>query len=255
MDNEAYGLPPEDQIQDELENLQAQQAALSNQIKQQRQVQSQMRAQQRVQQSAATPMDEIEYRLNLSTFYKAVLEQPLFGDDSGPFAATVEQEVRQFILGRLGDLLGTNKPKVEVRSQFTDTEAKALKLMAQRLITPSQHPKELRVADPEYRAEPQIQPVVRPTVAPVKEPEIVPTKVSAPTLARAVAPKKKGRPSKQAAPVEKVEEPAPPAEKAPMPVPQRMNNSQMEMAMANMAAQTVALGKQMGLGKTTQTGL
>lgn len=78
---------------------------------------------------------EIELRLTQARYYQAVLQQSLF-EDPDEAACMVEEEVRGFIMSRLEDLLGLNKPKViEAPPQFTQQEVDALKVLAKKLLS------------------------------------------------------------------------------------------------------------------------
>lgn len=198
--------------------------------------QAQLQAAARV----ANPFDEIDERLSLASYYRAVLEQPLF-DEANEFAELVEQEVRQFIMDRLGDLLGTSKPKppVEVRLPFTPAEVNALRLFAQALLTkqpsiakaalPSAPAPEPQVAEdppppPPQRVAPKA-PRVRRARGP-QAPEVAPAPPPPPPPAprRALAPRTQ-RPARPApVPEPEVEEPVEPEQPEapdikPVPMP------------------------------------
>src|SRR5688572_18508420 len=59
----------------------------------------------------AETLSEVEERLVKANYYRAILDQPLFGADDSDTAADVEREFRDFALERLRILLGMQAEK------------------------------------------------------------------------------------------------------------------------------------------------
>jgi hypothetical protein len=201
----------------------------------------------------ASPLDEIEHRLNLASYYRALLEQSLF-EEADEFSAVVEQEVRNFIMSRLSELLGTNKPQppVEVKLPFTEQEVKALRVFANVLLTRQPHAvaqaptpapvENPRPVDPPPPPPAQRAPKVRGAAGP-RKPEVarVEQPQTGPRTRRAAAPR-------SAAPAQEPQEAPsaePPARAAPPPGPGESplampRGAALTAVTAHQSAQTIA---------------
>lgn len=76
-------------------------------------------------------LEQVRVRFKLASYYEALLEQPVFGDDiySDPYAAQVHSEVTEWATGRMAELAGVrNNPE-----GFTEEEVALLKSLAQAL--------------------------------------------------------------------------------------------------------------------------
>ena len=77
-------------------------------------------------------LTQVDERLEVAMYYRELLRNPLFNEDT-PAAARVCAEVREFVKGRLGVLMGVApedmaRPLIQkVEPQFTDDEAARLK--------------------------------------------------------------------------------------------------------------------------------
>jgi len=81
-------------------------------------------------------LSEVEKRLERAQYYNLILKEDLFDDDSESGKAVIE-ELREFIRGRLGVLLGLkHEPRKEVPKPppFDEDEIQALKAMAARVL-------------------------------------------------------------------------------------------------------------------------
>lgn len=93
-------------------------------------------AQEEVQQAATidSRMAEMEERLEMIQYYKLLLNGGFFNNPPNQSVASkIEQEVAEFVLGRLDTLLnmGSGPAKTKVESQFTDEEVANLKSLAE----------------------------------------------------------------------------------------------------------------------------
>lgn len=87
-------------------------------------------------------MDEVDARLEVASFYRALLKNPLFNGvrNKGSAATVVEKEVRAFCRSRLAVLMGlkpdgsANTAPVAISNQFTDEQAQALIAVANQLL-------------------------------------------------------------------------------------------------------------------------
>lgn len=78
-------------------------------------------------------MNEVEKRLEIASYYRLLLEDNLFNDDSEA-AARVNNEVRGFVRRRLEVLVGLRAEKTEAVSQFSKEEVVALKAVAAKVM-------------------------------------------------------------------------------------------------------------------------
>ena len=192
--------------------------------------------------------DEVEYRTALVSYYRSVLENPLFdGDDA--CSTIVANEIRDFVSGRLQQLLGMGQPEPKSRAQFTDAEASVLRMLAARVMQDLKpEPEQVQVEamqvvqeQPIVQAVQQVAPVQHVPMAPAVDPKPrvsrrprkaveaqMPTSSAAasPVPARALRRQIEGPSSPQ----------APSGEAAILPVPMP-RGSQMESVMAYKAAQ------------------
>jgi hypothetical protein len=88
-------------------------------------------------------MSEVDKRLEVASFYRALLKNPLFNGtrDKGSAATVVEKEVRAFCRSRLAVLMGlkpeTSATPTAVSSPFTTEQTEALIAVANKLIANS----------------------------------------------------------------------------------------------------------------------
>jgi outer membrane biosynthesis protein TonB len=107
-------------------------------------------------------MSEAERRFSLASYYKELINNPIFRNSDAE-AVTVVKEVKQFARQRLEELIGL-KAKVEqhvqnvkVESPFTDEQVEALKALADRLL---QKPKLAEIeVKPKEESKPELQQV------------------------------------------------------------------------------------------------
>lgn len=77
-------------------------------------------------------MSEVEAKLEIAQYYRLILNETLFDDAPNPeVAERVEQEIRGFIRGRMGVLMGVQAPEAKAVKLFTDAEVQALRTLAQ----------------------------------------------------------------------------------------------------------------------------
>lgn len=82
-------------------------------------------------------LDEVEVRLHKAQYYRAVLDNDLFGGDESDVAAQVSSEFREFALTRLRVLLGIEQERVEpqpVELPFSEEQIEALQMWAEKLL-------------------------------------------------------------------------------------------------------------------------
>lgn len=134
-------------------------------------------------ESEAETLSEVEVRLVKANYYRAILDQPLFGDDESDIAYDVEREFRDFALERLRILLGMQLEKAPEEKAFSSDQEEVLKEWADRLIA---RPQLLGVV---ASGQPQVQPAqVRPAAPAVQTTKPQVNQVAAQT------PRKRGRP-------------------------------------------------------------
>jgi hypothetical protein len=144
---------------------------------------------QQVRQTNDEEMSEVDWRLELAQYYRLLLTDSLFNNDSKA-ASIVEKEIRQFVRSRLGELIGVSvkAPEAERPSDFNQDQVAVLKLMADKVL------KKPAILDKE----------------PVKKAETkkeVKIKAEEPSIKKVAAPVAKRQPAK--------EQPAPKPTKAP----------------------------------------
>lgn len=80
---------------------------------------------------------DVDLRLETADFYRAILKHEFF-DGTSQAANLVEDEIRNFIRGRLEVLLGIRSPQAEAdtvpQSEFTPEEIQALKALASKVL-------------------------------------------------------------------------------------------------------------------------
>lgn len=77
-------------------------------------------------------MSEVEKRLEMAQYYRLVLNDTIFNDPPNPdIADRVENEIREFVRGRMSLLVGVGEEKKEVQSPFSEAEVLALRTIAQ----------------------------------------------------------------------------------------------------------------------------
>lgn len=224
LTNAEFGLPDDNEeassgAMDPALQLQAmaQQGALIEQQARSRQIPQ--RAQSVYQQTYAQPqrpqqppvnpaLADIESRLGRASYYRALIDQPIFQEDDQGYIAeealVVEDEIRVFILERLGELLGTARPKAAVqpalKPQFNPQQAQALSLFADAMLK-----KQQAAANPAPQQAPQ-------RAAPVQQPQRLQVQPSEPQEAP---------PAAYEPPQELRQEAPPPPPYQPPPPPQQ----------------------------------
>lgn len=123
-------------------------------------------------------LEEAERRIILATYYRQVLNDSMF-DSQDVFTQQVEREVRDFVKGRLEELLGMRKPTPTLGFSDEDIKIlkdflKALKLKASATVTPT--PKSVQQV-------PTVQPTPPPT--PHKRPGLRKRKIRTEQVAEA----------------------------------------------------------------------
>jgi hypothetical protein len=160
-----------------------------------------------------TALDEIEDKLALATYYRAVLSQPLFDDPSDPYAHRVQGEVSAFITTRMAELVGAGKPKPQ--ETLTDAEVKVLKYIAQNLggseVQALKH-----LAQRVLSAPPASAPAPARAYAPPPPPAAAPAEADdePPAEDKPRAPRIRARKAPAAPEVQKAEAPSPAARRA-----------------------------------------
>jgi hypothetical protein len=194
-----------------------------------------------------SPLDEIEYRLGLARYYRALIEQPLF-DEADQLSQVVQHEVSGFIMTRLGELLGTSQPKTPKSDTFSQEEVVALKSFAKRLLSPSAAPQVVapQVASPPPEPEPVVpsEPKVRASRKP-RSLDTATAKAQAPTNTAI----RRNRRSEAADPPAAGSAEAPAGAVLPIPMPR---GQAMTMATATQASQAMEstnadISRQLGL--------
>ena len=178
-------------------------------------------------------LQDVDLRLEIADYYRAILKHPFF-DTSVAAAKLVDSEIRGFIRERLEVLLGLRSPResTEPVFQFTEEEAKALKIIAAKvngkpsLVTGGPSVNKM----PTPTAKKPTTPVVRPKPAVRKIPAPPPAPSTKPAPKPAVAKKPEAPKKPEAKPQTK------PAAKKPEPKP--TGDAQTYI---NTAGQTVTL--------------
>lgn len=75
-------------------------------------------------------MSEAELRLQKASYYRILLDDHLFEDQSNPICVEIEREMRQFVRTRLSVLLNLTSEKEPGTDLFSTQEVSALKAMA-----------------------------------------------------------------------------------------------------------------------------
>ena len=81
-----------------------------------------------------TDLAEIEKRLKMAGAYKSVLDKKIVTDTDEDISCAIEDELKDFIKGRLEVLLGV-RATPEASAHFTTTEVLILKTLAKRVLT------------------------------------------------------------------------------------------------------------------------
>lgn len=143
-------------------------------------------------------LSDVELRLEEANCFKALLNNPLFGEPCSPIAKKVENRVRSFIRTELKSLLGLEAPEVKTsyKSPFSQSEETALKMLAARVLAKEEQASaptpvpQVAVVKPQETA-----PVVNKVADPTKAPSTVKTEAKpVPDQTKA---KPKGRPPKK----------------------------------------------------------
>lgn len=157
-------------------------------------------------------LDEVEVRLHKAQYYRAVLDNDLFGGDDSDVAAQVGAEFREFALTRLRVLLGIEQEKLAaqpVELPFTEEEIEALQMWANKLLTKPallQQSQQASVAPqvtpvmtrPEVKPRPQLTPVVSPAPPPPQRPTVKSKPVQKEVIKPRSQPKTPAKPAKLA---------------------------------------------------------
>ena len=111
-------------------------------------------------------ISEAEVRLSKANYYKAILNQPLFGDDEESVAYEVEQEIRDFVVDRLSVLLGMKQEIAKVAiKEFSDERREALEQWADNLLS-KPHLLALKPGAPPKLQQAKVEPVLTPVASP-----------------------------------------------------------------------------------------
>lgn len=136
-------------------------------------------------------MGEVDKRMEITSYYRALLHGHLFDSDTSEAAQTVEKEVQHFVRRRLEVLLGMRSAVAPAPAQvFSPDEIAALKMFAGKLLA---KPEVLQTpAEKKTPPEPTLKQVQAPPAAakPVRrapKPVQKPALVSAPTVRPTVA--------------------------------------------------------------------
>lgn len=80
-------------------------------------------------------LSEVEVRLVKANLYRAILDQPLFGNDDDAITREVQDEIRQYTLKRLRQLIGIDQEDkvIAAKALFTDTQVTTLRALADRM--------------------------------------------------------------------------------------------------------------------------
>ncbi len=135
----------------------------------------------------ASTLSEVEARLVKANYYRAILDQSLFGEDGDVTAQEVQAEFRDFAITKLRQLMGIEPQQpaaAPVAAQFSDDEVRVLKALADRMA--AKLPMLQNKPQVVERKEPTVQPVtLRPkkqTPAPKRQvPQVQEEPVRAPT--------------------------------------------------------------------------
>lgn len=128
--------------------------------------------QEETQLTEEETLSEVEVRLHKANYYRAVLDQQLFGEDDSEAAIEVSREFRDFALSRLRVLMGIELPPEEKQNLFSGEQVEALKVWADRLIS--------KPTLMEAKPPPQV-PTLTPVVQTPPAPKVQTVQVSAPS--------------------------------------------------------------------------
>lgn len=130
-------------------------------------------------------MSEVEKRLELASYYKLLLNNPLFDIDNDA-AQSVQQEIRDFIRSRLEVLVGLKQDVKVIQSAlpFDDKEVVALKSLAAKVMGKPSLLQEVK--------KPTLNKVSVPAAQPQSKTAVTPTKVQ--TVKAKPGPKPKAKP-------------------------------------------------------------
>lgn len=123
-------------------------------------------------------LSDVELRLEEANCYRALLKQPMFQDPSS-LALKVQEEVRNFIKEKLRELVGiktTKDKELEVMSEFSTEETKALKMLASRVLNTAPKTNTITVNKADVETKPQTVKPVNNIAATVPEKVKVPRK-------------------------------------------------------------------------------
>jgi len=146
-------------------------------------------------------MAEVEFRLELAQYYRLVLSMDsFFSDSTGPAAAVVDKEIRDFVRTRMSKLVGVESSDTD--GMFTPAEVTALKALAAPTVFAALKAIAAKVTKKPSLAEPTPEPVAptlkkanvpaKPSLRKVSAKSVVPSvqapQPPAPTPAAATAP-------------------------------------------------------------------
>lgn len=127
-------------------------------------------APQQPQESAADfeeQFSEAERRFARAQYYRALLSESIFGDDSSQNATEVVEEIRGFIRSRLAVLLGVRiEPVQKAESVFSDEELQVLKAVCSKVLKKPSLIQETPKAPTLKKVEAPQRPKVKPTQSP-----------------------------------------------------------------------------------------
>jgi outer membrane biosynthesis protein TonB len=129
-----------------------------------------------VENKMSYDISEIEKRLKMAGAYRSVLDQKILSGTDEQISNAIEDELKDFIKGRLEVLLGV-RATPEAAAHFTTTEVLVLKSFAKKVLSSKDEPEdapdqeqeeEVVVKPPKRAAQPKPQP--KPKAAPKPKP-------------------------------------------------------------------------------------
>lgn len=170
-------------------------------------------------------MSEAEQRLHKATLYRHFLTGRIFTGASDNLTLEVEEEFREFAQHRLSVLLGIGNT-TGFGSQFTDTEAKVLKLLAGSAIKNAKVAKAVEQTGsaerPKQKAAPAPAPASRPTLRSRPLPEVARPQKQQPAPRQIQSqPRPQQRPPQRTQPPQQRQQPRPQPRQQPQPRPQQ----------------------------------
>lgn len=136
-------------------------------------------------------ISEIEKRLKMAGAYRSVLDQKILSDADEQISNAIEDELKDFIKGRLEVLLGV-RATPEAAAHFTTTEVLVLKSLAKKLLSTKDEPEDVpdeeqeeevvakppkKVAQPKPQPKPKAAPKPKTTKTAPKQEALPPQEV------------------------------------------------------------------------------